>query len=141
VAYVATSYSRRPTRRACPIARAFRPSREGDHHGAVMLGYLSLPALQADPRVAARVGETSACAALWRVSRETGARAASAGSEAGMSEETGVMTLDFEDEADAERPPKESSRGWARRCAKAKRPRCRCQCSGENHGRAHDGTA
>jgi hypothetical protein len=50
-----------------------------------VLGHLSLSSLQADTQVAARVGATSACAALWHVSRDTGARPASAGSEDRMS--------------------------------------------------------
>lgn len=33
------------------------------------------------------------------------------------------------------------SRGWSNRCPSAKGKRCTCKCGGENHGKAHQGTA
>lgn len=33
------------------------------------------------------------------------------------------------------------SKGWGDRCARSKGPKCRCQCGGVNHGKAHGSVA
>lgn len=46
----------------------------------------------------------------------------------------GEPALDMDDDTDERDTARQCSKGWGDRCARARSPRCRCQCGGHNHG-------